>query len=202
MISRMIPTSWPWSPPPPPLTLSGVPFAGPVGAARVGYVDGGYVLNPPLPEMENTKLDLVVAGTNEAVLMVESEAQELPEDIMLGAVMFGHKHFQPVIDAIIRLAEKAAKEPRDFAPTDLSEVETAVLEIVEADLRAAYKHRDKQQRYAAIDAAKAKVTEALLPRTASRVSHPKWSRPPSRKSRPRSCAGPFSMMASALTGAM
>ena len=90
------------------LTLSGVPFAGPVGAARVGYVDGGYVLNPPLPEMENTKLDLVVAGTNEAVLMVESEAQELPEDIMLGAVMFGHKHFQPVIDAIIRLAEKAA----------------------------------------------------------------------------------------------
>ncbi|MGY6644079.1 MAG: polyribonucleotide nucleotidyltransferase [Salinarimonas sp.] len=145
------------------LTLSGVPFAGPIGAARVGYIDGGYVLNPPLPDMENTKLDLVVAGTNEAVLMVESEAQELPEDIMLGAVMFGHKHFQPVIDAIIRLAEKAAKEPRDFAPTDLSEVETAVLEIAEADLRAAYKHRDKQQRYAAIDAAKAKVTEALLP---------------------------------------
>ena len=145
------------------LTLSGVPFAGPIGAARVGYIDGGYVLNPPLPDMENSKLDLVVAGTNEAVLMVESEAQELPEDIMLGAVMFGHKHFQPVIDAIIRLAEKAAKEPRDFAPTDLSEVETAVLEIAEADLRAAYKHRDKQQRYAAIDAAKAKVTEALLP---------------------------------------
>jgi len=145
------------------LTLSGVPFAGPIGAARVGYIDGGYVLNPPLPDMENTKLDLVVAGTNEAVLMVESEAQELPEDIMLGAVMFGHKHFQPVIDAIIRLAEKAAKEPRDFAPTDLSEVETAVLEIAEADLRAAYKHRDKQERYAAIDAAKAKVTEALLP---------------------------------------
>jgi len=145
------------------LTLSGVPFAGPIGAARVGHIDGGYVLNPPLPDMENSKLDLVVAGTNEAVLMVESEAQELPEDIMLGAVMFGHKHFQPVIDAIIRLAEKAAKEPRDFAPTDLSEVETAVLEIAEADLRAAYKHRDKQQRYAAIDAAKAKVTEALLP---------------------------------------
>jgi len=145
------------------LTLSGVPFAGPIGAARVGHIDGGYVLNPPLPDMENSKLDLVVAGTNEAVLMVESEAQELPEDIMLGAVMFGHKHFQPVIDAIIRLAEKAAKEPRDFAPTDLSEVETAVLEIAEADLRAAYKHRVKQDRYAAIDAAKAKVTQALLP---------------------------------------
>ncbi len=145
------------------LTLSGVPFAGPIGAARVGYIDGGYVLNPPLPDMENTKLDLVVAGTSDAVLMVESEAQELPEDVMLGAVMFGHKHFQPVIDAIVRLAEKAAKEPRDFQPTDLSEVEKAVLEIAEADLRAAYKHRDKQQRYAAIDAAKAKVTEALLP---------------------------------------
>ncbi len=145
------------------LTLSGAPFAGPVGAARVGYVDGGYVLNPPLPEMENTKLDLVVAGTTDAVLMVESEAQELPEDVMLGAVMFGHKHFQPVIEAIIRLAEKAAKEPRDFVPTDLSEVEKAVLEIAEADLRAAYKHRVKQDRYAAIDAAKAKVVEALLP---------------------------------------
>jgi polyribonucleotide nucleotidyltransferase len=145
------------------LTLSGAPFAGPVGAARVGYVDGGYVLNPPLPEMENTKLDLVVAGTTDAVLMVESEAQELPEDVMLGAVMFGHKHFQPVIEAIIRLAEKAAKEPRDFVPTDLSEVEKAVLEIAEADLRAAYKHRVKQDRYAAIDAAKAKVVEALCP---------------------------------------
>ncbi len=145
------------------LTLSGAPFAGPVGAARVGYVDGGYVLNPPLPEMENTKLDLVVAGTTDAVLMVESEAQELPEDVMLGAVMFGHKHFQPVIEAIIRLAEKAAKEPRDFVPTDLTEVEKAVLEIAEADLRAAYKHRVKQDRYAAIDAAKAKVVEALCP---------------------------------------
>ncbi|MGY6568364.1 MAG: polyribonucleotide nucleotidyltransferase [Salinarimonas sp.] len=145
------------------LTLSGAPFAGPVGAARVGYVDGGYVLNPPLPEMENSKLDLVVAGTTDAVLMVESEAQELPEDVMLGAVMFGHKHFQPVIEAIIRLAEKAAKEPRDFVPTDLSEVEKAVLEIAEADLRAAYKHRVKQDRYAAIDAAKAKVVEALCP---------------------------------------
>ncbi len=145
------------------LTLSGVPFTGPVGAARVGYIDGGYVLNPPLPDMENTTLDLVVAGTSDAVLMVESEARELSEDIMLGAVMFGHKHFQPVIDAIIRLAEKAAKEPRDFTPEDLSEVEKAVLEIAESDLRAAYQHRVKQDRYAAIDAAKAKVVEALLP---------------------------------------
>jgi polyribonucleotide nucleotidyltransferase len=86
------------------LTLSGVPFMGPVGAARVGYIGGQYKLNPPLQEMDQTSLDLVVAGTADAVLMVESEAKELAEDVMLGAVMFGHKHFQPVIEAIIRLA--------------------------------------------------------------------------------------------------
>ena len=106
------------------LTLSGVPFMGPVGAARVGYIGGQYKLNPPLQEMEEPTLDLVVAGTADAVLMVESEAKELAEDVMLGAVMFGHKHFQPVIEAIIRLAEKAAKEPRDYQPADVSEVET------------------------------------------------------------------------------
>ncbi len=99
------------------LTLSGVPFMGPIGAARVGYVNGGYKLNPLVTETkEESSLDLVVAGTQDAVLMVESEAKELSEDVMLGAVMFGHKHFQPVIEAIIRLAEKAAKEPRDFQP--------------------------------------------------------------------------------------
>ena len=87
------------------LTLSGVPFMGPIGAARVGYVGGQYKLNPPIQEMEGSTLDLVVAGTQDAVLMVESEAKELPEDVMLGAVMFGHKHFQPVIEAIVRLAE-------------------------------------------------------------------------------------------------
>jgi polyribonucleotide nucleotidyltransferase len=145
------------------LTLSGVPFMGPVGAARVGYVNGQYMLNPPLAEMEGSSLDLVVAGTQDAVLMVESEAKELGEDIMLGAVMFGHKHFQPIIEAIIRLAEKAAKEPRDFAPADMSDVEQAVLEVAEADLREAYKKTVKQERYAAVDAVKAKVTEALLP---------------------------------------
>src|SRR5215204_5077371 len=105
------------------LTLSGVPFMGPIGGARVGYINGGYKLNPPLPEMENSTLDLVVAGTADAVLMVESEAKELAEDVMLGAVMFGHKHFQPVIEAIVRLAEKAAKEPRDYQPADTSEAE-------------------------------------------------------------------------------
>src|SRR3954453_11855392 len=145
------------------LTLSGVPFMGPVGAARVGYINGQYKLNPPLPEMEATTLDLVVAGTADAVLMVESEAKELPEDVMLGAVMFGHKHFQPVIEAIIRLAEKAAKEPRDFEPADLSEVEKAVLAIAKKDLREAYKKTVKQERYAAVDAVKAKVTGELTP---------------------------------------
>jgi len=145
------------------LTLSGVPFMGPVGAARVGYVGGQYKLNPLLQEMEDSALDLVVAGTSDAVLMVESEAKELPEDVMLGAVMFGHKHFQPVIEAIIRLAEKAAKEPRDFEPADLSEVEKAVLEIAEKDLREAYKITKKQDRYAAVDAVKQKVMEALVP---------------------------------------
>ena len=150
------------------LTLSGVPFMGPIGAARVGYVGGQYKLNPLVQEMEGSSLDLVVAGTDAAVLMVESEAKELPEDVMLGAVMFGHKHFQPVIEAIIRLAEKAAKEPRDFQPTDLSEVEKAVLEVGEADLREAYKKTVKQERYAAVDAVKAKVMAALCPEGAEK----------------------------------
>ncbi len=145
------------------LTLSGVPFMGPVGAARVGYIGGQYKLNPPLQEMDQTSLDLVVAGTADAVLMVESEAKELAEDVMLGAVMFGHKHFQPVIEAIIRLAEKAAKEPRDYQPADMSEVEQAVLAIAETELRDAYKITKKQDRYAAVDAVKAKVMAELLP---------------------------------------
>jgi polyribonucleotide nucleotidyltransferase len=145
------------------LTLSGVPFMGPVGAARVAYVGGEYKVNPTIAEMESSDLDLVVAGTADAVLMVESEAKELPEDVMLGAVMHGHTHFQPVIDAIIRLAEKAAKEPRSLEAADVSEIEKAVLEIAENDLRAAYQIVEKQDRYAAVDAAKAKVMAALCP---------------------------------------
>lgn len=145
------------------LTLSGVPFMGPVGAARVGYTNGQYTLNQPIADYEDSELELVVAGTTDAVLMVESEAKELSEDIMLGAVMFGHKHFQPIIEAIVRLAEKAAKEPRDFQPADLSEVEAAILEVAEQDLRKAYQITAKQERYAAIDAAKAKVFETLCP---------------------------------------
>src|SRR5712672_933988 len=100
------------------LTISGLPFMGPIGAARVGYIDGEYRLNPPIDDMANSKLDLTVAGTHDAVMMVESEAQELSEDVMLGAVMFGHKQMQHAINAVIRLAEKAAKEPR-VVPEDV-----------------------------------------------------------------------------------
>src|SRR2546421_4569828 len=117
------------------LTLSGAPFMGPIGAARVGFLNNEFVLNPQVDEMPASPLDLVVAGTGDAVLMVESEAQELTEEIMLGAVMFGHKHFQPVIDAIISLAENAAKEPRDFALPESEAVEKEMLGLVEADLR-------------------------------------------------------------------
>ena len=139
------------------LTLSGVPFMGPVGGARVGFIDGEYVLNPTVDEVKESALDLIVAGTQDAVLMVESEAKELSEEVMLGAVMFGHRHFQPVIEAIIRLAEKAAKEPRDYQPADNSALEAELRGLVEADMRAAYKIARKQDRYAAVGAAKAKA---------------------------------------------
>src|SRR6266581_2359202 len=139
------------------LCLSGAPFMGPIGAARVGFVGNEYVLNPTLDEMADTQLDLVVAGTEEAVLMVESEAKELPEEVMLGAVMFGHRHFQPVIGAIIRLAEKAAKEPRELVDVDNTELEKEMLGLVEPQLRSAYAIPDKMARHAAVDAAKATV---------------------------------------------
>jgi polyribonucleotide nucleotidyltransferase len=145
------------------LTLSGAPFMGPIAAARVGFIADEYVLNPQVDEMADTQLDLVVAGTQDAVLMVESEAKELREDIMLGAVMFGHKHFQPVIEAIIRLAEKAAKEPRNFQPGDNSAIEKEMLGLVEQDLRKAYAIPHKQERHVAVDAAKAKVLAHFCP---------------------------------------
>ena len=145
------------------LTLSGVPFMGPVAGARVGYINGQYVLNPHVDEMVESKLDLVVAGTGDAVLMVESEAQELDEETMLGAVMFGHRSFQPVLDAIIKLAEVAAKDPRDHKDADNSALETEMLGLVEAELRVAYKIIDKQARYAAVDIAKAKVKAHFFP---------------------------------------
>jgi polyribonucleotide nucleotidyltransferase len=145
------------------LTLSGAPFMGPVGAARVGFINNEYVLNPQIDEMLESHLDLVVAGTQDAVLMVESEAKELPEEIMLGAVMFGHRHFQPVIDAIIQLAEKAAKEPRELITQDNSALEKEMLGVVEQDLRAAYAIAQKQERHKAVDAAKAKIKAHFFP---------------------------------------
>ena len=105
------------------LTLSGVPFMGPIGGARVGYVNGQLTPQPDDRRDGRQPLDLVVAGTADAVMMVESEAKELPEDVMLAAVMHGHKGFQPVIDAIIKLAERAAKEPRDFQTPDNAAIE-------------------------------------------------------------------------------
>ncbi|MEM9631443.1 MAG: polyribonucleotide nucleotidyltransferase [Pseudomonadota bacterium] len=144
------------------LTLSGVPFMGPIGGARVGYIDGEYVLNPMVDDMPESALDLVVAGTNDAVLMVESEAKELDEDTMLGAVMFGHKGFQTVIDAIIKLAETAAKEPRELSIPDHSALFEQVKSIAAGELTEAYKITSKTDRKNAIDAAKAKVVEALI----------------------------------------
>ena len=145
------------------LTLSGIPFMGPIGGARVGQIGGALKLNPTIDEMKDSSLDLVVAGTADAVLMVESEAKELSEDVMLEAVMTGHRGFQPVIEAIIRLAEKAAKEPRDFAAPDHASVETAVAGVAEAALREAYKITAKAERYKAVDAVKAKVHAAMFP---------------------------------------
>ncbi|MFZ3181546.1 MAG: polyribonucleotide nucleotidyltransferase [Methylocystis silviterrae] len=145
------------------LTLSGVPFMGPIGGARVGLVNGALKLNPTIEEMKLSDLDLFVAGTQDAVLMVESEAKELSEETMLEAVMTGHRGFQPVIDAIIRLAERAAKDPRDLIVPDTTDVASAVAQLAEAELREAYKHTVKQERYAAVDAVKAKVVAALFP---------------------------------------
>ncbi|WP_234729770.1 polyribonucleotide nucleotidyltransferase [Acidocella facilis] len=150
------------------LTLSGIPFFGPVGAARVGYINGAYVLNPTTSEREESKLDLVLAGTTEGVLMVESEASELSEEVMLGAVTFGHQSFQPVIQAIIELAESAAKEPWDL-PEESEETKTLkarVDALARAAITEAYKETQKQVRYEKLAAAKkeaaAKLTEEGL----------------------------------------
>ena len=144
------------------LTLSGLPFLGPIGGARVGMINGEFVLNPMIDEMSESALDLVIAGTQDAVMMVESEAKELSEKQMLEAVMFGHRGFQPVIEAIIKLAEKAAKEPWDFQPTDTSAEQSQMKGLIEQDLRAAFATPEKQQRYAMIDAAKAKAMAAMV----------------------------------------
>ncbi len=152
------------------LTLSGIPFLGPIGGARVGYIGGQYVLNPQLDEMSNSQLDLVVAGTSEGVLMVESEAKELPESVMLGAVMFGHQQFQPVIRAIIELAEAAAKEPWNLPskPEAAAAIEAKLRAAISGDLAAAYAERQKQARSNMLDAAKARLAE-LFPDEAERA---------------------------------
>jgi polyribonucleotide nucleotidyltransferase len=149
------------------LTISGVPFMGPIGCARVGFVDGEYVLNPTVDDMNGLRnnpeqrLDLVVAGTKDAVMMVESEAYELSEDEMLGAVTFAHEQIQPVIDLIIDLAEVAAKEPFDFAPVDYSDLYAAVKAAGEEQMRAAYGNTDKQERVEAVAAAREAIKAAL-----------------------------------------
>ncbi len=128
------------------LTISGIPFLGPIGGARIGLMDGDYVLNPSIEQLKESRLDLVMAGTRDAVMMVESEARELTEAEMLGAVMFGHKAFQPVIDTIIDLARSCAKEPWTLASVDRSALKATMTEAIGPALREAYAEPIKQQR--------------------------------------------------------
>jgi polyribonucleotide nucleotidyltransferase len=134
------------------LALSGIPFDGPIGAARVGYVGGQYVLNPTATELKSSQLDLVVAGTEHAVLMVESEAKELPEDVMLGAVVFGHQQMQTVIQAINEMVDEAGASPWEWSSPGRDETLVArIAELAESDLRAAFRLKQKQARSQAID---------------------------------------------------
>ena len=146
------------------LTISGVPFMGPIAAARVGVIDGEMVLNPAVDQMASSELDLVVAGTADALMMVESEAKELSEETMLKALMFAHAGMQPVIDAIIELAEHAAKEPFDFAAEDHSDVVASIKKLVGEDIKTAYTHVGKYDRRSGVDAAK-KIAAAALVKT-------------------------------------
>ncbi len=128
------------------LTIAGIPFMGPIACARVGYINDQYVLNPTKTDLATSKLDLVVAGTKRSVLMVESEAHELSEDVMLGAVMFGHKSMQPVIDMIIDMAENCAKDAWDFKKPETDDLQKAMRKLIESKLRDAYKLTGKQER--------------------------------------------------------
>lgn len=148
------------------LTISGVPFMGPIGAARVGYKDGEYQLNPSMDEVKEGDLDLVVAATHDAVMMVESEAKELSEEVMLGAVLFAHDEIRKVIDAIISLAEKAAKDPWEMAEqADLSAAKKKLKDLIGKDIAAAYKLTDKSQRSNALNEARAKAKAAFADAT-------------------------------------
>ena len=145
------------------LALSGIPFDGPIGAARVGYLNGEYLLNPTADELKESKLDLVVAGTERAVLMVESEAQELPEDVMLGAVMYGHEQMQAVIQAINEMADAAGAPEWEWKPAAKDEALVAkVAELAEADLQTAYQVRQKQARTTEVDAIRSRVMDTLI----------------------------------------
>ena len=144
------------------LTLSGLPFQGPIGAARVGYINGAYVLNPSIDQYPESKLELVVAGTRDAVMMVESEAQELSEEVMLGAVVFGHEQMQAAIDAIIRLAEKAAKDPRPVPQDVHAPVRAAIKAAASAELAKAFQLPVKFERRDALSAVKKKFAEQFV----------------------------------------
>jgi polyribonucleotide nucleotidyltransferase len=143
------------------LTISGIPFLGPIAGARVGYIDGDYVLNPTLAELPRSQLELVVAGTGEGVLMVESEARELSEEIMLGAVTFGHREFQPVIQAIIELAEACARDPWTLPPkpAEIGAIEARLRDAIGPAIEAAYREQGKQDRSNRLDAAKAQIAD-------------------------------------------
>lgn len=144
------------------LAISGIPFNGPIGAAIVGYKDGQYLLNPSVQHLDESELELSVAGTESAVLMVESEADELPEDVMLGAVMFGHQQMQVAIQAIRELAAEVGKPRWDWQPApENTSLKDQVFNLVRADVEAAYTIADKMERYAALDAAKAKLIATL-----------------------------------------
>jgi polyribonucleotide nucleotidyltransferase len=143
------------------LTISGIPFLGPIGGARVGYRNGEYLLNPTTKELAESELDLVVAGTHDAVMMVESEAKELAEETMLGAVLYGQEQFQPVIDMIIALAEQCAKEPWEVAVEDQSELHATLGAQFEAALREAYAESGKQARHDRVEAVRAEAVTAL-----------------------------------------
>jgi polyribonucleotide nucleotidyltransferase len=146
------------------LAISGVPFNGPIGAARVGYIGGEFVLNPSMSQLEKSELDLVVAGTKSAVLMVESEAKELPEQVMLDAVMFGHEHMQSIIETIVEFANEAGVQPWDWqAPVMDASLYDRVKEIAENDFRSAYQIREKQSRYEQLSEIRSRIIEQLCP---------------------------------------
>ena len=183
------------------LTLSGTPFMGPIGGARVGLINGALKLNPTIEEMKTSSLDLVVAGTGDAVLMVESEAKELSEDTMLEAVMTGHRGFQPVIEAIIRLAERAAKEPRDFVAPDKEAVFAAVDKSPRRSCATLIRSPSSRRATRRSTPSRRRSSRRSRPRAARRSSPRSRSTRPSTICKPRSCAGTSSTTACASTDA-